>query len=63
MLTLSKAAKNKKIEIIICILVSDYLEVVISFILFFTNVVNVFYDFIFYTSEIRNVFLEVGIDL
>ena len=30
---------------------------------FFTNVVNVFYDFIFHTSEIRTVFLEVGIDL
>ena len=30
---------------------------------FFTNVVYVFYDFIFHTSEIRTVFLEVGIDL
>ena len=62
MLTLSKAAKNKKIEIIICILVSDYLEVVIYFILFLLMLMF-FYDFIFHTSEIRTVFLEVGIDL
>jgi len=43
-------------------LVSDYLEVVISFVLFFINV-DFFYDFIFHKSEIRTVFLEVGIDL
>ena len=43
-------------------MVSDYLEVVISFVLFFTNV-EFFYDFIFHKSEIRTVLLEVGIDL
>ena len=43
-------------------MVSDYLKVVISFVLFFTNV-NFFYDFIFHKSEIRTVLLEVGIDL
>ena len=43
-------------------MVSDYLEVVISFVLFLLNL-NCFYDFIFHKSEIRTVFLEVGIDL
>ena len=43
-------------------MVSDYLEVVISFVLFFNNV-DFFYDFIFHKSEIRTVLLEVGIDL
>ena len=43
-------------------MVSDYLEVVITFVLFFTNV-EFFYDFIFYKSEIRTVLLEVSIDL
>ena len=41
---------------------SDYLEVVIYFVLFFTNV-DFFYDFIFHKSEIRIVLLEVGIGL
>ena len=41
---------------------SDYLEVVIYFVLFFTNV-DFFYDFIFHRSEMRTVLLEVGIDL
>ena len=43
-------------------MVSDYLEVVISFVLFFTNV-DFFYDFIFHKSEIRTVLLIVGIFL
>ena len=43
-------------------MVSDYLEVVIHFVLFFTNIIF-FYDFIFHKSEIRTVLLEVGIDL
>ena len=43
-------------------MVSDYLEVVISFVLFFTNF-EFFYDFIFHKSEIRTVLPEVGIDL
>ena len=43
-------------------MVSDYLEVVISFVLFFTSV-NLFYDFVFHKSEILTVLLEVGIDL
>ena len=43
-------------------MVSDYLEVVISFVLFLL-ILNFFYDFIFHKSEIRTVLLEVGIDL
>ena len=43
-------------------MVSDYLEVVIYFVLFFTNI-NFFHDFIFHESEIRTVLLEVSIDL
>ena len=43
-------------------MVSDYLEVVIYFLLFFTNI-NFFHDFIFHESEIRTVLLEVSIDL
>ena len=42
-------------------MVSDYLEAVIYFVLFFTNV-EFFYDFIFHKSEIRTVLLEVDID-
>ena len=62
MLTLSKSWEEYKLEIITCILVSDYLEVVIYFVLFFTNI-NFFHDFIFHESEIRTVLLEVSIDL
>ena len=43
-------------------MVSDYLEVVTYFLLFFTNI-NFFHDFIFHESEIRTVLLEVSIDL
>ena len=43
-------------------MVSDYLEVAIYFVLFFTNI-NFFHDFIFHESEIRTVLLEVSIDL
>ena len=43
-------------------MVSDYLEVVISFVLFLL-ILNFFYDFIFHKSEIRTVLLEVGIVL
>ena len=43
-------------------MVSDYLEVVIHFVLFLL-ILNLFYDFIFHKSEIRTVLLEVGIDL
>ena len=43
-------------------MVSDYLEVVISFALFLLILIF-FYDFIFHKSEIRSVLLEVGIDL
>ena len=43
-------------------MVSDYLEVVISFVLFLLMLIF-FYDFIFHKSEIRTVLLEVGIDL
>ena len=43
-------------------MVSDYLEVVISFVLFLL-ILNFFYDFIFHKSEIRTVLLEVGIEL
>ena len=43
-------------------MVSDYLEVVISFVLFLLILIF-FYDFIFHKSEIRTVLLEVGIDL
>ena len=39
-------------------IVTDYLEVVFSFILFFANGIF-FNDFIFYKSEIRTVLLEV----
>ncbi len=62
MLTLSKSWEEYKLEIITCILVSDYLEVVIYFVLFFTNI-NFFHDFIFHESEIRTVLLEVSIEL
>ena len=55
--------KKKNLDIITCILVSDYLEVVF-FIKknFFTNV-NFFSDFIFYKSEVRTFLLEIGIVL
>ena len=43
-------------------MLSDYLEVVIYFVLFFTNV-EFFHDYIFHKSEMRTVLLEVGIDL
>ena len=43
-------------------MVSDYLEVVTYFLLFFT-IINFFHDFIFHESEIRTVLLEVSIDL
>ena len=43
-------------------MVSDYLEVVTYFLLFFT-IINFFHDFIFHESEIRPVLLEVSIDL
>ena len=43
-------------------MVSDYLEVVIHFVLSFTNI-NFFHDSIFHESEIRTVLLEVSIDL
>ena len=43
-------------------MVSDYLEVVISFVLFLL-ILSFFYDFIFHKSEIRTVLLEVSIDL
>ena len=43
-------------------MVSDYLKVVIYFVLFFTNI-NFFHDSIFHESEIRTVLLEVSIDL
>ena len=43
-------------------MVSDYLEVVTYFVLFFANI-NFFHDFIFHESEIRTVLLEVSIDL
>ena len=62
MLTLSNSWEEKKLDIITCILVSDYLEVVISFVLFLLMLIF-FYDFIFHKSEIRTVLLEVGIDL
>ena len=41
-------------------MVSDYLEVVIHFVLSFTNI-NFFHDSIFHESEIRTVLLEVSI--
>ena len=44
-------------------MVSDYLEVEISFFTFLANVNFFFYNFIFHKSEIRTVLLEVGIDL
>ena len=62
MLCLSKSWKKLKHDITNCILVSDYLEVVFSFILFFTNGIF-FYDFIFHKSETRTVLFEVGIVL
>ena len=43
-------------------MVSDYLEVVIYLVLFFTNI-NFFHDSIFHESEIRTVLLEVSINL
>ena len=43
-------------------MVSDYLEVVISFVLFFINI-DFFYDFIFHKSEIKTVLPKVGIVL
>ena len=43
-------------------MVSDFLEVVVSFVLFLLILIF-FYDFIFHKSEIRTVLLEVGIDL
>ena len=61
MLPLSKSWEEQKLDIITCILVSDYLEVVIYLVLFFTNI-NFFHDFIFHESEIRTVLLEVGIN-
>ena len=42
-------------------MVSDYLEVVIYLVLFFTNT-NFFHDFIFHESEMGTVLLEVSID-
>ena len=62
MLTLSKSWEELKLDTITCILVSDYLEVVISFLLFLL-MLNFFYDFIFHKSEMRTVLFEVGIDL
>ena len=50
---------KKKLDIITCILVSDYLEVVFSK-TFFTNV-NFFSWFYILKSEIRTVLLEVGV--
>jgi len=62
LLPLIKRCEEEKLDVITCILVSGYLEVVFLFKVFFTNI-KFFYDFIFYKSEVRTVLFEVGIVL
>ena len=61
---LSKSCEEQKLDIVTCILVSDYLEVVIILILFdFFKKISKFEKKSKHKTEVRTVLLELGIVL